>query len=225
MVSVRQRNALFNRPFEHAILDPGISIFKNVPEYPSGFLQRWLSIAKWTVERTNGKVWVTIPDYPDDENPGLTGDNVGKTLNNIKWFMEKDPNLPWLVVLQARYLNPFSFFESCERTKDLLGDYGDYPRIGIGTVCKTRKLEFIEYCCRVARTVFPRAWIHAFGLTLRALPRVKNHIDSFDSSAFTFPVTPLREGYDGIWGQARTDSEKTVYFKRYVEHIERVLAN
>ena len=206
-------------------MDPGISIFKKLSEYPSLFLQRWLSIARWTHDRTHGKTWITIPDYPDDENPGLTGDNVGRTLNNIKWFIKKDDSLPWLAVLQAKYLNPFSFFESCERTKELLGDF---PRIGIGTVCKTRKLDFIEYCCKVARTFFPTSSIHAFGLTLSAIPRVKDIINSFDSLACNFPRQQFAEWSrtTGLkpFPNARPISKKVEpWFDAYVERLSKLL--
>lgn len=93
-------------------------------------------------------------------------------------------------IIQSRFLNRFSFLESAKRLHDLIGDY---PRVAIGTVCKCRKLDFILYCCKVARKAFPHSWIHAFGLTLKAVPRVAHLINSFDSLACYFPRLKFRE--------------------------------
>jgi len=221
MVPITFRGELFRRSFEHAILDSGVEIFHTAVDYPPNFKTRWLSIAYWTDERTKGKTWITVPDYPDDYSPGLTGNNVARTLENIKWFMGKDDSLPWLPVLQAKYLNPFSFFESCQRTKELLGDY---PRVAIGTVCKTRKLDFIEYCCKVARTFFPRSQIHAFGLTLGAIPKVKDIIDSFDSQAYNFSGQPFVTKTGLKWRVTSGRGKKAEpFFDRYMQKLQKRL--
>jgi hypothetical protein len=213
MVHMRQRKELFKISFEHAIVDSGVMIFvkENIKEYPSLFMKRYDFWAKQLTEIYGERVWVTIPDYPDDYNPGQFGDNVEKTLENVKRFMAvKDVN--WLPVLQSRYLNCFSFLESCERTKELIGNY---PRIAIGTVCKCNKLSFVEYCCKVARKYFPDSWIHAFGLTLRALPKVKDVLDSFDSMAWTFP---RQRGHS-----AKNMKEMRQYLDAYLEKVNQYL--
>ena len=180
LVNIRNWKELRKRRFKHAILDSGVEIFKsnpNLKDYPKSVLWRYSQKAEIVSRLYPGKVWVTIPDYPDDLNPGQFGDNIEKTLRNIEEFISID-GVEWLPVIQSRYLDIFSFYESCQKLRDLIGDY---PRIAIGTVCKTRKLSFIEKCCSIARKFFPNSWIHAFGLTLRALPKVKDYIDSFDS--------------------------------------------
>lgn len=212
MVHMRQRKQLFKIDFEHAIIDSGVMIFvkEHVTEYPTHFMRRYDFLATQLTEIYNEKIWVTIPDYPDDYNPGQFGDNVQKTLENIHCFLTIE-RVNWLPVLQSRYLNRFSFLESCEKTKDLIGDY---PQIAIGTVCKCKKLSFIEYCCKVARKFFPVSWIHGFGLTLKALPKVKDYINSFDSMAWTFPR--LR-GHS-----AKNTKELRQYFNAYLERIEKL---
>jgi len=178
------RNELFSRKYDHAILDCGVTRFEKETDYPHWFNQNWVSLAHWTCERTRGKTWIVIPDYPDDVGRvGILGDNVKRTLENVKWFSRVD-SVPWLVPLQSRYKNHDSFIESCAGTREIVGAY---PRIAIGSVCKMRSVPFIVECCKTAREYFPKSWIHAFGLTLSALPKVWNVIDSFDSLAYNYP--------------------------------------
>lgn len=115
-------------------------------------------------------------------------------------------------VLQSRYLDKLSFLESAQKLRELIGDY---PQIAIGTVCKCRNLDFIEYCCKVARRFFPHSWIHAFGLTLSALPKVKQYINSFDSMAWTFPRE--RGGHS-----CKNKKERIQYFNAYIAKVQNV---
>jgi hypothetical protein len=121
----------------------------------------------------------------------------------------------WLPVIQGRYLNKFSFLESAKQLHDLIGDY---PQVAIGTVCKCQNLDFIEYCCKVARRFFPKSWIHAFGLTLTALPRVKHLINSFDSMAWTFPN--VKGGHS-----CKNLKERRLYFHRYLGRLKELAPN
>lgn len=216
---------LRGRQFLHAILDPAVERFlhnPNLKDYPPSFLFRYRQRAEILTHQTQGRLWVTIPDYPDDYHPRQFGDNVSKTLKNIEHFLSIE-KVNWLPVIQARYLDIFSFHESCQRTREIIGDY---PRVAIGTVCKTNKLSFIEGCCKVARKFFPNSHIHAFGLTLKAIPKVATLIDSFDSMAWTFPRNKFREWSikTGLkpfpnphWSY---DSEACIpYFHAYVERL------
>jgi len=186
-------------------------------------------MAQHLTEIFGGRLWVTVPDYPDDYHMQFKGVNVEKTLRNIEEFLSVD-GVNWLIPLQSQFLNPFSFAESCQRTRDLIGDY---PQVAIGTVCKTKKLKFISYCCRMARRIFPRSHIHAFGLTLRALPRViptlsswdslaadpggrRLWLDSFDSDAYTFPRGRGQ-------GSCKTERERVQFFYAYIQRIKEIL--
>jgi len=223
-VNPKQKNELKRRNFAHAILDPGVGIFRVNPglkDYPPQFLHYWKYEAKKWSRITRGSLWVTIPDYPDDYHPGQFGDNIEKTLKNIKEFITFD-GVEWLPVIQSRYLNIFSFYESCELLKKLIKAY---PRVAIGTVCKTRRLKFIIDCCKITRKFFPNAWIHAFGLTIQALPKVKEYINSFDSVAYTFPVLPEWRNDGRRWRSARTKAERMKYFYAYLRHLKAILGS
>lgn len=212
LVNRKNYRVLFKRAFEHAIIDSGIMDFakKEVTDYPQSFLNTW----SWKAEQLQliwkDKIWFVIPDYCDDYNPGQFGDNVSKTLENISLYLNEKPNINWLPVIQSRYLNKFSFLESA---KNLHGLIGDYPRVAVGTVCKCRKLDFIIYCLKVARKTFKKSWIHVFGLTLHALPKVARLIDSFDSMAWTFP----RESGGH---SCKNKRERLQYFHAYMEKVK-----
>jgi hypothetical protein len=235
LVNPRNYRELFRHRFRHAILDCGVEAFKHDPslrDYPKSFLASWRGRARQLSEIFGERLWIVIPDYMDDYHPGQFGDNVEKTLRNIENFIAAD-GVNWLPVIQSRYLNRFSFMEACQRTREVIGDY---PRVAVGTVCKTNNLGFIEYCCRVARRFFPGSWIHAFGLTLKALPRVVGSImswdslvpecgrtkwrywllDSFDSSAYTFPRQPHRSSCGSL-------TERQKFFYAYLERLRRIV--
>jgi len=172
--------------FKHAIIDSGVETFffkRRMKDYPKYFLEQY----KWkallaTRKFGREKVWVTIPDYPDDYEQRLTWekgkDNVDKTLENIERFSSTD-EVEWIYPVQSRYLDRERFIESCKLVKRY------NPKIiGIGTVCKTRNVKFIHFCIKKAREIFGKnIWTHAFGPTLRSLPYIRYYIDSFDSSA------------------------------------------
>jgi len=178
---------LFRYRWRHAIVDAGVEYWfhrMKVRDYPERWLKWYVNKAKQLSRIFNDRVWIVIPDYPDDYTPCMTYeddmDNVDKTLRNIEEFISID-GVAWLPVIQSRFENTFSFIESCHRLRKLIGSY---PRVAIGTVCKARKLAWIEYCLKYARSVFSNSWIHAFGLTLSALERVKTANSSFDSTAW-----------------------------------------
>lgn len=214
LVNRKKYKTLFSRTFNHAIIDSGVMDFvhANVTEYPRRFLDNWAWKATQLQEIFGSKVSFVIPDYPDDYNPGAMGDNVTKTIENIRRFVEEEPKVNWIPVLQSRYLNKLSFLESCQRVKK---EVGEHPFLAIGTVCKCKKHDFIVYCCKTARKHFPHSKLHAFGLTLNVLPKVHDLIDSFDSMAWTFPRTP---GHS-----CKTQKERDEYFQAYIERIEQIV--
>ena len=232
LVNWFNRNKLKYHRFKHAILDSGVNrVFFNWrrDEYPPWLLRQIGYIAQQLSMIYKGRLWVTIPDYPDDYYPGYVRDNVERTLRNIKRFLPIE-GVEWLPVIQSRYLDIFSFYESCERTKQLVGDY---PRIAIGTVCKTRRLSFIEYVVKYARNVFPNSWIHCFGMTLQALRRLtqgefnsfdntvwdtrkRYWLNSFDNTAYTFPRKPGQPS-------AKCERMREQYFKAYLQRIKEIL--
>lgn len=207
-VNMRNSKELYKREFEHAICDCGVYYFHMNPEldeYPRGYLSQYGAKARVLSRRFKDKLLIAIPDYPDDYHPGQFGDNVSRTFKNIRRFVRIE-GVNWLPSVQARYLDVKSFVRACKRLRNI----ADFRCIAIGTVCKTKNLSFIERCCGIARSFFPNAWIHAFGLTLNAITRVSHLIDSFDSMAWTFPRNA------GGWS-AKNTQERIEYFNRYVK--------
>jgi hypothetical protein len=230
LVNMGNWRTLGRRRFKHAILDSGVEIFRSrrwLRDYPMEVLWRYRQRAEILSHRYGGRIWVTIPDYPDDLNPGQFGDNVERTLRNIERFISVE-GVEWLPVLQSRYLNLLSFYEACDRTRRLIGGY---PRVAIGTVCKTRRHGFIVECCRVARRFFPKSWIHAFGLTLDVLPKVKDYIDSFDSLACYYPRRSFREWsaetglkpFPNVSPISSRSKVSEIFFNAYLERLKRIV--
>lgn len=216
LVNPKNYRELYRRTFEHAILDCGVSFFQKNPDakdYPEWFKREYVRLAKELSLLFGDKIWVVIPDYPDDYHPGQFGDNVEKTIKNIEEFVSID-GVNWVPVVQSRYMNRKSFLYSCLQLRNLLGEY---PRIAIGSICKVRSPFFAEYCCKTARAFFPDSWIHAFGLSLRALPLVHDQINSFDSLAYTFPRTPGRSS-------ARNKNERMKNFSEYVSRVQEIVS-
>jgi len=79
--------------------------------------------------------------------------------------------------------------------------------------------DFIEKCCRMARRHFPTAHIHAFGLTLKALPRVLHYIDSWDSTAYYCS----RESSGSGRGMCRNQKERQEYYFAYLNRVKEIL--
>jgi hypothetical protein len=222
-VTFSQRRELLRRRHEHAIMDSNVGLFflhMGLRDYPPSFLRlHYPHAAKVYSELLRGRLLVTIPDYPSDYFIGgrqapSAEDNVERTLRNIREFL-KVSGVNWLPVIQSRFMDTLSFIDSCERVKELVGH--DYPQVAIGTVCKSRDLRWIAYCCRYARLSFPRSWIHAFGLTLGALPHVRKYIDSWDSTAYTFPRP---RGHS-----CKNSAEARKYFEDYLSRMKLLLSD
>ena len=180
-------------------------------DYPKDFFKKWEEIAKILYDNFGERVWITIPDYPDDYYQGLCyengKDNVDKTLENIKKFIKLKGC--WMPVIQSNYKNIKRFEESAMLVKEIVGDY---PRVAIGTVCKVRDGKFIVECCKIARKYFKNSWIHAFGLTIKYLDKVKEYINSFDSLAWT-----------SFKKYKNSSNEKYWYFFEYIKRVENII--
>lgn len=191
MLTMKNRNELDKRHFDHAIVDSGIEIFakKHVTDYPLSFLHRYEQRAEILTHKFKEKVWVTIPDYCDDLNPNQIKNNVKKTIKNIREYLP-NKNVNWLPVIQSKNFNRFSLLENLSEYQEVLGDY---PRVAIGTVCKARNLKFIVDCCKIVKKFFPDKWLHAFGLTLAAVQKCEPYLNSWDSQACYFPRKPFKQ--------------------------------
>lgn len=211
MICYPERRRLKNYSWKHAILDSGVEIFlKGAKEYPNGFFDKYAFTCQQYTEIFGDRLWCVIPDYPDDYRNNPIEHNVRKTLRNIKRF-HKVKGVNWVYPLQSDYLNLQNFHDSCHQVMKYCPE-----RIAIGTVCKTRNLQFIEKACRMAHQHFPVSHIHAFGPTLSALPRILPFIDSWDSCAYFYNENATL---------CKTAEERKLAFERYVEKINKILVN
>jgi len=214
LINPKTYKRLKYKPFKHAIADCGVLIFHDeaIKEYPYYFLPKWKYYARFLSDMYGvDRIWCTIPDYPDDYNPGQFGDNVEMTLKNVENFITTE-RVNWVISLQSRFLDIDSFEHGCQVVKER---YGDYPRLAIGTVCKTNNLKFIKDCCTMARDYFPHSKLHAFGMTLTAYSHVYGIIDSWDSMAWTFPRVSGR-------GSAKNKVEREQFFYQYLDRIKKL---
>jgi len=199
---------------KHWIIDSGVEIFAHgAKDYPAWFFSRYEFYAKQYAEIYGDRIWVVIPDYPDDYRNNPIPHNVHKTLVNIKRF-HVVKNVNWVYPLQSDYLNPQNFHDCCHQVMKYCPE-----RVAIGTVCKTRNIEFIEKCCMMARRHFPVSHIHAFGATLKALPRILPFIDSWDSTAY-FTSSAYSQSGKGL---CRNQKEREQYFRDYLVRVNEIL--
>lgn len=209
--SVKQ---LYKRQFTHAICDSGVHYFYSNPNannYPPGYLEEYMKLSKKLVSIFGKRISMIVPDYPDDYYPGQFGNNVKKTLSNLKIFSETE-DLPWIPTIQARFKDMKSFEHCCKEIRKI----DDFETVAIGTVCKVRNIKFIVKCCKMARKYFPDSWIHAFGPPLNAIGRIKYYIDSFDSTAWTFPRKANNSS-------CKTAKERRRYFLEYISRLSEIL--
>lgn len=197
--------------FKHAIIDSGVEIFAlGYNDYPKWFHLRYRRKAIMWTEIYDSKIWFVIPDYPDDYRNNPIENNVEKTLENIRRYHQIQ-GVNWIYPIQSDYLNLKSFHESCHAVREF-----NPERVAIGTVCKTRNIEFITKCCQIAREHFPKQHIHAFGVTLKALPKILPYIDSWDSTAFF----GSREQGKRL---CRNQKEREEYYRAYLQKVNEIL--
>ena len=169
--------------WEHLIVDSGVNRFfkrLRLKEYPRWYLEAY----GWHAERLyrlyGDRVWVVAPDYPDDYEGNRMPRNTERTLRNVEWFLSSfEAN--WLVVVQARYLDLAAYREALRTYRRLVGDY---PRIGIGTLCTRAPREYARRVAMATRRFFPESWIHVFGPSLRILKAITPYVDSIDTTAY-----------------------------------------
>jgi hypothetical protein len=218
MVTPRLYKQLFKLKWNHAILDCGVDLLfliKKFQDYSNAYLFRYEKIASQLTEIFKDKIWCVIPDYPDDFRCNPIENNVEKTLKNIEIFSSYE-GINWIYPLQADYLNVESFKYCCREVKKY-----NPEKVAIGTVCKTRNIKFILKCCAIARNYFPNSWIHAFGVTLNALPSILNLIDSFDSCSYFYESRILDFKNDN----PNTIKSRKEAFSRFLSKIDKIKRN
>jgi len=70
--------------------------------------------------------------------------------------------------------------------------YGVVDKIAVGSICKLDDNKLGVRMLKEVRQAFYSSWIHAFGLRLVQFKKAFLFLDSFDSTAWTFPRKPGR---------------------------------
>ena len=199
-----------NQPFRcftiEEIVDIGIyDLVNGSQEYSKEKLKKW----EYLIPRG----YKVVPDCPDLEGEfGKKMDfcNIEYSLELLEKYYNPDDSTH-IPVLQSK----FQKMESVESyIKEFKKRYEDPEFLAVGSVCKAIPTFSIE-ACKLIRKEFPDSRIHAFGLRLRALNGVKDVIDSFDTTSWSFSPTEYRS--------ARNADEKREFFWSYIERINEVL--
>lgn len=217
----------YHKQIKIVIVDAGVEIFRDpktfeYPEGPKGRIEKIWNIHQ-RIKRINPniQVWPVIPDYPDDyihRQLWLTMEitNIERTIRNIKHATQKYPETQWVIPVQGHYKNPKSIINSLLKLEKL-GITKKYRIFGIANLCTENNTEILTTTVRIARQILGKEkWIHVFGPKLKSLPKIKNYIDSFDSTAWTRPVSPLLGNYS-----AKNQFQRILFFSAwYLRYLE-----
>jgi len=212
---------LKNRGYiESIIIDSGIEIFRDpwVKDYPYGHINKLIGIWRF-VKGMVKEAYVSVPDYCDDYNPGSlwSGDktNIERTVDNVVKYTSMYPEVNWLIPIQGHNKDPYSL----NRSIDLLESAGiidKYDYFAVGNLCVEPDTSIIYDALMIARKRLPDKRLHAFGLKLKALEKVRAFIDSMDSFAWTrnvrFPGVP----------SAQTKKDRIEYFRLWMNRYNSI---
>ena len=212
----------FRRGIKSVIVDSGIEIFRDpeVKDYPKNWIYRIVMLHN-RVKRflPDAKVLATCPDYCDDYNPkslwfneDIT--NIERTVQNAIIYTEKFDYVNWLLSIQGWNKEP----ESVLRCIRLYREYGflkEYEFFAIGNLCVELNDHLIHQTVSLVRRELPDKNLHVFGLKLKVFPIVKSLIDSFDSMAWTRPIT---RKLNANWS-CKNREERVKFFMAWLERL------
>jgi hypothetical protein len=228
LININRPVFSFLRYAEEVLIDSGIEIFRdpNVKDYPRDHERRLIKIYPKVREKVGNKpVYVTVPDYCDDYHPrGLwlseEYTNIERTVDSVLKYTEKYDWIPWLIPVQGWYKNP----ESVLRSIKLYREYGiirEYGYFAVGNLCVEPDVRVICRTVSIVRRELPDKKIHVFGLKLAALRKVYRLIDSFDSLAWTRPVSKdLRANWS-----CKNKEERVRFFSEWLRRYYLIVSN
>ncbi len=186
----------YRKNIKSVIIDCGIEIFRDikVKDYPKNWVNRLIRLyyyVKSTLPE-NVEVFVTCPDYCDDYYPKSLWindeiTNIERTVQNVINYTGKY-NVNWLISIQGWYKKPNSVL----RCIKLYREYGiikEFNFFAVGNLCVESNKKIIYQTISLVRKELRNKRLHIFGLKLNVFPLVKHLIDSFDSMAWTRPVS------------------------------------
>lgn len=210
------------------IIDSGVEIFRDgkVREYPGGpeaWIARVVHIYDSVRRVARGAaVYATCPDYPDDYAPRSlwlsdAETNIERTILNVLRCVDWYSDVRWLLSIQGWYRRPSSVIISLEYMEQL-GVLSRYRYLAVANLC-------VESSIRIVRdsVLYAYSWLksrgydhalHVFGLKLSSIDSVRNYIHSFDSLAWTRPVSSRL--YRVFNWSAKNEKERVLFFCEYV---------
>ena len=203
---------------EFVIIDSGVERFRNPKnkDYPPGWIERLVDLYSRVKRIVGEKVLVNAPDVPADYPSNDIRDNIEKTINHVVEAISNYRNVRWLIPVQGRYTQPKSFIK-CIMVYDALGITKLFRYFSIGNLCTTKRVKIIIESINIVRSLLPTKYLHYFGLYLRALPHVKNKINSFDSVRYTFPTSEIKR--KGKNWSCKNKKEREEYFISYFRSV------
>ena len=212
------------------IIDSGVEIFRSRNgEYPGGsekWFGRMLELKKAISSIVDAEIWVVSPDYPSDYPGNPIPNNIERTLRVLRWVEKTHGTEGVIAVVQGKPIwmdqNLETFIWALKQYREA-GVLKKYGYVALGTVCTLSSIRLRGIREETAITWIKKSVellrretnskIHVFGLWLRALRTVKNMITSFDSQAWTRPVTrKLKKNWS-----AKNTREREQYFWAWVE--------
>jgi len=231
------------RVIKEIMIDAGVRIFeRGAKEYPGGPLKvfrKQLIIARRA--RTivpNARIYVVIPDYPADYPNNIIENNTEKTLRVINTIREKygtvNNTATLVAVVQAKSIWDDPQLQTLKQALEQYkaeGIFNDFTYIALGTVCTIAQLRLKKIPIRkaikwinssvklVRRYTITR--LHVFGLWIKALLAIYDMIDSFDSSAWTRPISrkKLQANYS-----AKNMRQRVLFFQTWKQKANYILA-
>ncbi|RLG82026.1 MAG: hypothetical protein DRO40_08555, partial [Thermoprotei archaeon] len=169
--------------------------------------------------------YVTVPDYPDDYhhkalwiNNKIT--NIERTLLNVEHALTNYSDINWVIPVQGWNNNPFSVVRSIMYYEEW-GILKKYNYYGIANLCVSKKCSIIESTIKLAYPYLRNKKIHVFGIAINCLKNIKNYIYSFDSVAYTRPVSRLKKlGYNY---SAKNYKQRELYFYEWIKSVEKYI--
>ena len=206
------------------ILDSGIEIFRdpNIKDYPNNWAKRLLKLygkIKATVPKAT--VYAVAPDYCDDYHPRALWlspeqTNIERTVQNAIFYTGKFPHVNWILSIQGWYQDPQSPLR-CIKLYDKYGLLKDFEYFAIGNFCM--ELETIKGILLTIANWLRNKRLHVFDLKLRVLPAVQATIFSFDSFAWTRPVSKSK--LKANWS-CKNNEERIRFFKAWLARVNEI---
>ena len=188
----------YKKYYQKLIIDPGVNNLIGKDDYPY--------INDYPLEINDPKILWVIPDYPFDIKPDLSKEEcIAKTWENIlKWY--KYPN----TICSVQY-----YVEDIDNFKEnylMLYNYTNH--IGIGNLCKSKKLTFLKPLINfVVNNNKENKHIHFFGLHKLGIKHLLSLNPKFEVS-----VDSIKWDY-GLHGHRICGEESNTRLLRWIKGL------